>query len=149
MEANYLVALADYLLKQGYYPEDITIMAMYNAQVVYISNVKLSIHIVHYYPFLTIPFCFSWLIHYLLNIWQTLKFLQWTPIKVKKMKLFYCHWCVVIITIVLDFWRPTIEFVLRYQELDWDFIWLGIWNYLLEPANCGIVLKHTYVSWMQ
>jgi len=39
-----LVALADYLLKQGYYPEDITIMAMYNAQVVFISNVKLSIH---------------------------------------------------------------------------------------------------------
>jgi len=39
-----LVALADYLLKQGYYPEDITIMAMYNAQVIYISDVKLSIH---------------------------------------------------------------------------------------------------------
>ncbi|XP_060875365.1 NFX1-type zinc finger-containing protein 1-like [Metopolophium dirhodum] len=38
VEANYLVALADYLLKQGYYPEDITIMAMYNAQVIYISN---------------------------------------------------------------------------------------------------------------
>ncbi|CAH1732672.1 NFX1-type zinc finger-containing protein 1-like [Aphis gossypii] len=37
-EAKYLVALANYLLKQGYYPEDITIMAMYNAQVVYISN---------------------------------------------------------------------------------------------------------------
>ncbi|XP_050060549.1 NFX1-type zinc finger-containing protein 1-like [Aphis gossypii] len=37
-EATYLVALANYLLKQGYYPEDITIMAMYNAQVVYISN---------------------------------------------------------------------------------------------------------------
>uniref|UniRef100_A0A2S2P903 NFX1-type zinc finger-containing protein 1 n=2 Tax=Schizaphis graminum TaxID=13262 RepID=A0A2S2P903_SCHGA len=37
-EAKFLVALANYLLKQGYYPEDITIMAMYNAQVVYISN---------------------------------------------------------------------------------------------------------------
>ncbi|XP_015376357.1 PREDICTED: NFX1-type zinc finger-containing protein 1-like, partial [Diuraphis noxia] len=37
-EANYLVALADYLLKQGYYPEDITIMAMYNAQVLFISD---------------------------------------------------------------------------------------------------------------
>jgi len=35
-----LVALANYLLKQGYYPEDITIMAMYSAQVLYISEVK-------------------------------------------------------------------------------------------------------------
>ncbi|XP_029345817.1 NFX1-type zinc finger-containing protein 1 [Acyrthosiphon pisum] len=38
VEANYLVALANYLLKQGYYPEDVTIMAMYNAQVIYITN---------------------------------------------------------------------------------------------------------------
>ncbi|XP_050436996.1 NFX1-type zinc finger-containing protein 1-like [Adelges cooleyi] len=38
LEGDFLVALADYLLKQGYYPEDITIMAMYNAQVVYITK---------------------------------------------------------------------------------------------------------------
>ncbi|VVC39306.1 Hypothetical protein CINCED_3A008626 [Cinara cedri] len=44
-EAKFLVALADYLLKQGYYSEDITIMAMYNAQVSYISDlIKLPIY---------------------------------------------------------------------------------------------------------
>lgn len=39
-EAKFLVALADYLYKQGYNIQDITIMAMYNAQVLYITEVR-------------------------------------------------------------------------------------------------------------